>query len=171
MLVPFYYTKDILLDPCHSNSDVIVITETWLTDNIKTTSLEHFKTHNIYRVDKPGNKTCRTAGGTAIMAKQSLSSEQVLLYKDNFLQITVIKVNTSNGYLYITAIYNSPNQQNPSMHCRDKFCDLIETHPYIFNNSIITGDIKQDISLDQSSVLHELFFELWLKTTCLGANT
>ncbi|VDI78602.1 ATP-dependent DNA helicase PIF1 [Mytilus galloprovincialis] len=56
------HEKDILLDPCHSNSDVIVITETWLTDNIKTTSLEHFKTHNIYRVDKPGNKTCRTAG-------------------------------------------------------------------------------------------------------------
>ena len=77
------------------------------------------------------------------------------MYKDSSLQIITIKVYNSVGYVHITAIYNSPSQQNQQTYCRDKLQYLFDTHPNIIQNAVITGDINQDISEEKVSILQD----------------
>jgi len=90
-----------------SNYDVIVLTETWLTPDIKDAELG-FIGFQVYRLDRnPNTNSFSRGGGVFIAIKSSLKSHPVPLNVSNVEQVySLLSINTNN--LLVGCVYLPP---------------------------------------------------------------
>lgn len=103
------HKQDLLCDPIAIQSDVVVISETWLNDN--NADFTDFEANNyICRSDKDGEHGGR-GGGVALLAKKSAFTNvmPVSAYSSHVLQVLTCELKTtSSKTIYVIAVYNSP---------------------------------------------------------------
>ena len=135
-------TFNIFLDTLVSKPDIIVLTETWLTDtddpSIYLTDYKMFKTNRILKIKKKG-------GGVAIFAHKHLDClyiEDLSTAIDDDLEIISIQLNLKFKYkpIIITGLYKAPNINRTIFN--DFFYNLFLK--YINSEIFICGDFNID---------------------------
>ena len=119
------------------NPDIILITETWLNDNISNSilQLEGYFIEPTLRCDR--NDTANGIGGGLLVYVKNgltiLKTDSLNLF-NQFCQFRVISEN--NQDLNVTLVYRSPNSPNAN---NSELCDLIKS---LDKNNLIIGDFN-----------------------------
>lgn len=161
-----HHKQDFLCDPVFLQSDITVLTETWLSAaNIDRNTFP--STHLVHRVDRCSTGTV-TPGGVAIVCKNtSVQCQQMQTFRDQYNQIlsVYLKICGEAKDFHLIAVYSSPNSKNHPKYCASKLKDQVQK---ICSGNIppiiCTGDFNQNIQEDldcpvQSELLRRNFVQ------------
>ncbi|XP_039433577.1 uncharacterized protein LOC120415988 [Culex pipiens pallens] len=100
-------TNETFLALCRCDYDVIVFTETWLTEAIKDAELT--KNYKLFRCDRnPESSSLLRGGGVLIAAKAKLGCKAVELLNCESLEQTVIRLTLPLQTLFVCCVYIRP---------------------------------------------------------------
>ncbi|KAL1390289.1 hypothetical protein pipiens_003185 [Culex pipiens pipiens] len=100
-------TNETFLALCRCDYDVIVFTETWLTEAIKDAELT--KNYKLFRCDRnPESSSLLRGGGVLIAAKTKLGCKAVELLNCESLEQTVIRLTLPLQTLFVCCVYIRP---------------------------------------------------------------
>lgn len=127
-----------------TESDIIVLSETWLKPSI-TINMIHIEGYNLFKMDRVGK-----GGGVAIYAKASLECCSIeSITKPKFFELCAIKLNLSNGTsLTVVGCYRPPSA---AAGATALLSDFLHKLP---NEYIVIGDLNWDW-LSTSSLLRD----------------
>ena len=139
------HNADLLKDPSFLMSDVVVLTETWLSSNIDSYSLIPREQYSVQRIDKEST-SCnhRSAGGVLVAAKLPFHMTVSAQYTSQYFQIIMVHISASTKQnLYILAVYNSPDRLNYTEPLLEQIRAMLATIP---DNQpcVILGDMNED---------------------------
>ena len=100
-------TNETFMALCRCDYDVIVFTETWLTEAIKDAELT--KNYELFRCDRnPGSSSLLRGGGVLIATKVELRCKTVDLLNCESLEQTVIRLALPLQTLFLCCVYIRP---------------------------------------------------------------
>ncbi|KAK3094305.1 hypothetical protein FSP39_000082 [Pinctada imbricata] len=139
------HLADVFGDPVFKMSDIVILTETWLSSDINTETIFPID-YDVYRKDKPQMSPTRQAGGVAVIIKKSFEHELIHSYTDAHLQVLAVTVSSSTiASLNVIGLYNSPNPANNIKSTTGKICTILDTmEASNANKTIILGDINEN---------------------------
>lgn len=121
-----------------TESDIIVLSETWLKPSIMNNMI-HIEGYNLFRTDRV-NK----GGEVAMYAKASLNCCAETITKPKFLELCAIKLNLHNGTdLTVVGCYRPPLA---TAEATALLSDFLQNLP---NKYIVLGDLNWDYQLHQ----------------------
>ena len=129
--------KEFSLNANSSVYDIIIITETWLFDEISNEELQ-LSNYNIYRTDRDLKRTMKSRGGGVMVAvNKSLNSSEV--YLGTSVESVYVKVNTGDLNLIVGGVYIPPASD---LNTYNTHCSELETIYSQFSDFsfIIAGD-------------------------------
>ncbi|XP_058445613.1 uncharacterized protein LOC131426828 [Malaya genurostris] len=101
-------TQHFLLSLSSCDYDVIVLTETWLREDILNSELS--TNYTIYRCDRNSSSSQLLRGGGVLIAiKNNLTGIAIKMHGFEHLEQTTVRVSLPNLSLYICCIYLRPN--------------------------------------------------------------
>ena len=80
--------------------DIVVVTETWLSDSIPSSLFHCNKYYDIYRFDRDG-----TGGGVAVFVKNCLQSYEIRVPNIDGLEAVLIAITSGKQKLFVGAVY------------------------------------------------------------------
>ena len=140
-----HHSADVLKDPSFLMSDVVVLTETWLSGSIDSSSLLPIQQYTVQRVDKETSSCShRSAGGVLVAVKTPYSMTVSERYTSQYFQIIMVHVSAiSKKSMCILAVYNSPDRHNSPESLLQQIRAMLATIP---DNQpcVILGDMNED---------------------------
>jgi hypothetical protein len=150
------HSLDVFCDPVFKMSDIVILTETWLSSDVKTEAI--FPMHyEVYRKDKPQIAATRHAGGLAVLVKKALKHELIHSYGDTHLQVLAITTHFSkNASANVIGLYNSPNPANRIKTTAATICNVLDkTNDLNDHQTLILGDINENYLTDKATTFNE----------------
>jgi hypothetical protein len=86
--------------------EIIVVTETWLNDNIPTSLFNCSKFYNVYRLDRQNERL--GGGGVAVFVKNTIRSYEIAVPNIGALEALLVAVVVDKQKLFIGSVYK-PN--------------------------------------------------------------
>ena len=141
------HKHDLISDPILQQSDIIILTETWLNDH-NADFQELDPVFHIYRSDKNGENGGR-GGGVMILIRQGCFSQclPISAHSDAWLQTVTCKlVLELDKTMYVVAAYNSP--ASTPAHLETVLKDEIRTINQLecSPSIVVTGDFNQNLN-------------------------
>jgi len=90
------------------NYDIIIITETWLSDNVNNAELGLSPRYTIFRCDRCNTRDVTTRGGGVLIAVKNQFSCRRLPISDNSVEQLFIQISEKSLSLVIGAVYIPP---------------------------------------------------------------
>ncbi|KAH3825342.1 hypothetical protein DPMN_127217 [Dreissena polymorpha] len=126
-------------------SDVIVLTETWLSGTIASYTLLPSGQFNGQRVDRKSPVNCHiSADGVLVALKMPYQMTVFKKYTSQYIQIMTVHISAiQQKGLYILAVYNSPDRHNSPESLLQQSKARLATIPHN-EPCMIIGDINEN---------------------------
>ena len=152
------------------NLDFLVITETWLKDNVECQSwLNAQGLHDLsYKHDNIPRQGRKRGGGLLLLYKKSLSMIRLESLKLSSCESAIWKLSTNNYSFTCIGIYHPPatsKNQVSDTSFTDELTDKLSTVLPELSNVIITGDFNihvNDVTDENATFFTEALFSLGL---------
>ena len=132
-----------LLDSLVSYPQIIVLTETWFSEDNKF-EINGYNGYHTVRSD-------RRSGGVSVYVSKSLESQILseITFIYNYIEICSVKIKLGSEYWYLLGIYR-PHSGTPDefLQCLSEILDIPEIHN---KKVLITGDLNVDLLKECSS--------------------
>ena len=139
------HSADVLKDPSFLMSDVVVLTETWLSGTIDSYTLLPDRQYSVQRADRqPPGSVHRSAGGVLVAVKMPYQMTVSRKYTSQYIQIIMVHISDilQKG-IYALAVYNSPDRHNCPESLLQQIRAMIATIPHN-QPCVIVGDMNED---------------------------
>ncbi|XP_078312811.1 uncharacterized protein LOC144619258 [Crassostrea virginica] len=132
-------------DPTFHKSDMVVLTETWLSNDIPSDSLFPSQYYIVQRVDgDPSTSQSRRASGVLVSVKKPYTCTVLERHAGRYFQIIMVKIHgVLTRDIYIVSVYNSPHYLNSPHLLLEQITSMLSiispTDP-----CLVVGDFNED---------------------------
>lgn len=130
------------------NSDIVFITETWMTSEKDDLTAKMKEYGYIFRHKIRSERDKETGGGVGILIKPSISHKQVPCRQYSSFEHVVVKLSMNKETLILICIYRL--SYISTVIFLEEFMNLLESFIAKGNNFIIGGDINLHLETDES---------------------
>ena len=121
-----------------SNHDIIVLTETWLSDSVKDGEIFHNR-YSVVRKDRNRAETGKKTGGGSLIASKHKFSMTVIDCPSHKYDAVVVKLYIDYCYIYLCVVYFPPV---PNSTDYEDFFQSVETIIPLGSTILLMGDFN-----------------------------
>jgi hypothetical protein len=162
------HLPDILQDPTFLKSGIVVLTETWLSNDIASNLLLPSQHYTVQRVDADHSMSqSRRAGGVLISMKKPCTCTVLGRHAGRSFQIIMVNAHgVLSRDIYIASVYNSPHYLNSPHPLIENITSMLSNISHT-DPCLVVGDFNEDTLKDTgpiSTALQSMGFHSLIST-------